>query len=140
MNDGLTSWSVRSLRGGPPDGAVVELVDHTGRRLMLVGRTEGERLAAEHNQDVERARNAIADARAHGTGERVTVTQDDDPARVAAVRADTDWRELDSPAARMWGPGAERAAARRARWRAAGKRIAAALTRLACLLRRDGSR
>jgi hypothetical protein len=67
MSRELSAWSTRPLSGR---GEIVELVDHTGRRIMLASRTEGRLLADLHNRVVDDAHQAIAAAK---EGERVTV-------------------------------------------------------------------
>lgn len=63
MNRQLSTWSTRPLAGG---GAVVELVDHNGRRIMLASATEGRRLADLHNRVVDDAHQAIEIAKEYG--------------------------------------------------------------------------
>lgn len=58
MNRELSTWSTRPVAAG----AVVELVDQNGRRILLTSRTEGRLLADLHNRTVDDAHAAIASA------------------------------------------------------------------------------
>lgn len=66
MNRDPAAWSIRSLAAR---GEIVELVDASGRRIVLTTRTEGQRVADLHNRVVD---DAIAAAK-EDSAERATV-------------------------------------------------------------------
>lgn len=70
MNRELSAWTTRPISGS---GAIVELVDSAGRRIVLTTRTEGRLLADVHNRTVDDAYAAIAAAKEHADGSRATV-------------------------------------------------------------------
>lgn len=70
VNRDLTAWSTRPLAAR---GELVELVDSTGRRIVVIPRREGRLLADLHNRVVDDAHATIAAAREHGDGQRATV-------------------------------------------------------------------